>query len=361
LIRKLLLLALLALAPCQAHSASSVAFSWPTNWYTLTDGATISPLCPGSKDVNGVGVSGNYLLTVLGNGHTILLPSCSTPSSLLFRITQGTGGPYTGTMFSFVGNTLNWTGGTAYSCGGSNPCVAGEIDDVGGYIITSSVIDLFAPQYNMLPTLKAWVQGNTGANSTTASASVTLTNPVKSGDSLVCSALSSNGTNTITSISDGLSGTYTQLDFAGSGIGGSVASFDGLGLTNGAQTITVNYTAAQAFSSVRCDEYSAISAPDGHNIQHQLNPGTGANLITSPSITTTNAGDIIYGGSWEFCSSTTIAAGTSPIAFTSRTGATAAVAAEDFTQPSAGSIAATFTDATAGAACSYVTLVVGLH
>jgi hypothetical protein len=206
---------------------------------------------------------------------------------------------------------------------------------------------------------KGFVQAKAGPNSTTSSASVTLTNPVGTGHSLLCMVLQGNHANQITTIGDGIGGvTYSQIDAAGPNGGFFTVTFDAITITNGAQTITVNFSAAQAFSQVTCGEYSGISAIDGHVITYITNPGTGTDAVKSATITTTNNGNIIWGGIMSNCAgSFTVGSG-----FTLRlvspspnSGIT-----EDLTQATAGSIAATATD-TAGASCVYSVATVGLH
>jgi hypothetical protein len=281
-LRKLLLLALLALAPCQAHSASSVAFSWPTDWFALTDGATITVPCPGTA-----GVSGNYLLTVTGNNHTISLPSCSTPSSVTFRITQDSGGPYTGLSFSAGANTLNWTNKTAYV-----PTAAAlATDDVGGVIVSSTVWDLWAAQPNMGPVSAtiSHVQsfsvttGSGTGNQTTAAFTAAGT-----GHAILC--LVSTASNTVNTVVDSASNSYTVSSGFASDPGGFFGRYAyNANISGSPTTITVNLTSSDQ-ARVTCDEFSRSSGTLTVNATAgptAVTAGTSVSQSITPTLTPT--------------------------------------------------------------------------
>lgn len=111
-----------------------------------------------------------------------------------------------------------------------------------------------------------------------------------------------------------------------------------------------------------CEEWSGVnSASDPHdgttpagNIQ--ATPGTGANGITSSSITTTTNGDLILGVTANTSSGTAVVtAGTGfALTGTSYNANIAATFLEQQTQSTAGAISATFTQAAANSAITFV-------
>lgn len=120
-------------------------------------------------------------------------------------------------------------------------------------------------------------------------------------------------------------------------------------ITNAPQTVTATFSVAAAFRRIAVDEYSNIDttagALDGHLIIDQPSAGIATNAATSGTITTTAAGDLIYGVALNTNGTTaTIAAGTN---FTKRNDGTGAVPTrmitEDFIQVASGAVAATAT------------------
>lgn len=126
------------------------------------------------------------------------------------------------------------------------------------------------------------------------------------------------------------------------------------GITNGPQTLTFTFSESEPANSVQVviDEYSGIalsSALDGHAMQEQTPASSGTNGVTSPSITTLAAGDLIYAGTVNITSnSPSVTAGTNFTIRESQTGTGFMMASEDWVQPSAGSVAGTFTISASG-------------
>src|SRR5437899_7329686 len=159
---------------------------------------------------------------------------------------------------------------------------------------------------------------------------------------------------TISSVTDDKGNTYTvkdSLDDAGD----SIKWFDfSLGnITNAPITITVTFGSGSGNPFVLiADEYSGASAvtdpTDGHAIVQRNGPGAGTDAITSSSITTTAAGDLIYSICFDTGSTPAPTAGTGFNSQASDTGGQNAVRSEDKTQSTAGSVNATFTSANGG-------------
>src|SRR5205814_2065415 len=87
------------------------------------------------------------------------------------------------------------------------------------------------------------------------------------------------------------------------------------------------------------------SAANGNAAQKQVNPGTGTDLISSGSLTTTTGGDLVYAVSYSTNSTTIPTAGTG---YTRWTGTAASastfyIASESQAQSVAGAISGTFT------------------
>lgn len=204
----------------------------------------------------------------------------------------------------------------------------------------------------------SYIQGNTHENLSTSSSTVavTLASTVGSGHALmVWVGWASNSGDTVTGISDDKSNTYTLVDLARDNAEGySWQSAYLLNATNAPKTITATLSASQPFASIVVDEYSGIAssaALNGHAMQDQLDPGIGANAVTSGNITTTAGGDLIYGGTVSITSST-LTAGTS---FAQRQFVDSSFETEDRTQASAGSVAATFTTNGSGSVYNFIT------
>lgn len=193
-----------------------------------------------------------------------------------------------------------------------------------------------------------YIQGNTGQNGATASTTipVTLTSAVGSGH-MLCVTVNWAGLvgESLVSVTDDKSNTYALVD---SIVNANFCSANAyiLNVTNAPQTITATISNSRAFGSIVVDEWSnvlASSALDGHVSQTQTNAGTGANAITSGSITTTANGDLIYG----YTVSVSGLGATAGTGFTQRQGLSSTFYTENLIQATAGSTAATFTASSA--------------
>lgn len=205
----------------------------------LTDGATITVPCPGNTAPT------TYYLTLTGNNHQILFPSCTAASngqSVKFRINAGTT-PFTGLTFA---TGYNWAGHSPYAIctAAATPnaaCpaaeVASQIDwfgcDVVGTSSASTEWDCWVPQYNIGPPFTLVAQtsctGTSGAGCTTGAINTTGANLF---------VITDNG-DSASGIADSSSNTYTQAVTANSS--GAVCTIDYVisPTTNAAQTFTM--------------------------------------------------------------------------------------------------------------------------
>lgn len=198
----------------------------------------------------------------------------------------------------------------------------------------------------------AFVQSKSAqAATSSATIAVTLTSTVASGGAVagcVVAARNDLATPAVSTILDDKSNSYTPVSSIGDGINGAVTiSFYALNITNAPQTITVTFTAATDFRTIAVTEASGVAtsnALDQSTGQAQDVAGTGTDATTSGAVTTTSAGQFVFG-----CSVNTeeaFGSFTAGTGFTSRenlSGAYPFAATEDLVQGAAGSIAATFT------------------
>lgn len=173
-----------------------------------------------------------------------------------------------------------------------------------------------------------------------------LAAPVGSGHAVV-GVIAFGGSGTLTSVTDDKSNIYNHSGITIFSSNNCYTFWLG-NITNGPQTITVNVTSNGSTFRGICAEYSgavAASDPrDGIASQGQTTPGTGANAITSGTITTSHPNAVIWGGTLALSFQAQAAAGTG---FTSRAdaGVSQGIWSEDKAFASAGSTAATFTQA----------------
>ncbi len=201
---------------------------------------------------------------------------------------------------------------------------------------------------------------NAGSGSS-GTIAVTFTSNVTAGN-LICGMASwGSGTGSVSSVTDSLGNTYTVVDTVHNATDGvSAATFYAKNITGGACTVTVTFDTTYDFRTVAVHEASGLdtTAPlDVHTGQAQTTPGTGANAVTSGAVTTTAAGDYIFGA-------TTNTGGSDDTPVTAGTGYTirentafsnfVQTATESQVQGSAGSIAATFTHAVAVSRISFI-------
>lgn len=179
-----------------------------------------------------------------------------------------------------------------------------------------------------------------------ASLSSTLAAGVASG-SLVCGHVTcSNGVD-FSAVTDDKGNSYTLVSTGGNDTtnGQRAAMFYKENVTNGPTVFTVTFVggASTNYVAITADEFSgvatasALTGTPALNVQNS--PGTGANVITAPSITPGEAGALIYACTQNDGGSTLATAGSG---FTSGTSnATAACRSEWLTHTS-GAIVATF-------------------
>lgn len=202
-----------------------------------------------------------------------------------------------------------------------------------------------------------------GATSSTTVA-VTLPSTVGSGHALFVSVGTASATDTIVSITDDKGNTYTVADQTHNTIGAYtwVTAYI-INVANAPQTITATWGSSNPFSAIMVDEASGIatsSAIDGHSSQKFGDPtpvGTGANAVTSGSITTTVNGDIIYSSTVD-CTSLGLVNGTG---FTAIQSVASTFYSQSLIQSSAGSIAGTLTAVDGTSSDRIITSVVALQ
>ncbi len=210
----------------------------------------------------------------------------------------------------------------------------------------------------------AWV-ASPGANSI----SVTLTSNVTAGNLIAVAVSYDNnqpGTATVlNSVTDTLGNTYVivrTILTAGPAQKTSIAYAKNV--AGGANTITANLSQTVCCKTIMVHEISGadLTAPlDGAtgSGQGQVNPGTGANAVTSGNLTTTVNGDYIFGVTINDSNdaSLVITAGTGETQqLSSLTAAGNAMMTEDKTQATAGAIASTFKFSVSVATTSAATL-----
>lgn len=192
----------------------------------------------------------------------------------------------------------------------------------------------------------AHVQGDASGlnfvNSTTLSQA--FPSPVTSGSLIVGSVQWDNSFSpSITGVTDDKGNTYhfqdTTIDTAHGQVG---ATFYSENVTNAPTTVTVTFDTACAFNSMCISEFSGVatsSSIDGHKVTYNTSMSTTANAMTSGTITTTAAGDLIYGACFAGNGSNA-SLGTG---YTDSDSGGVGLVAEYQIQTSAGSIATTFT------------------
>lgn len=191
----------------------------------------------------------------------------------------------------------------------------------------------------------------TGSSGTTLA--IAYGSNVTAGNLLVCHIYANHG---ISGVADSRSQTFTSAVNVTDGATYSLATFYYANTTGGADTVTVTFAGAITYASLQCSEYSGVatSSPlDKFASNSQTTPGTGANAVTSGSVTTTTDGQLIVGWSTAL----TVGAGTTSAGtgFTGRTNVFGDTLCEDQVQTSAGGIAATFTSTSATS--NFITLI----
>lgn len=148
----------------------------------------------------------------------------------------------------------------------------------------------------------------------------------------------------------GTSDTFSTLDaFTANGSSSSAQSFTTTtGATVNPCTVTITYSVATEAATGSIYAYSGSSGIDVHHINPQIFPGTGANALTSGSVTTTGTNRLCFGATVGPSSADTLTSGTSTVTWVSDaiTGTGTTAGAEHFSLSAAGAITATFTNTT---------------
>jgi hypothetical protein len=217
------------------------------------------------------------------------------------------------------------------------------------------------------PAFAAWAHVRTDSvdPSTTTGFSTTIALTMGANtqeDSILVCAVTYHETNTpvISGIADSLSNTYAIRNSKRTV--SSLWSLEVWSAANspaGANTITVTFSASTQLRTIACSEYSGIATSseiDATAGNTQVAPGTGTDAVTSTSLTTTQANDLVYGAALAVCGLGTFNSGTG---LTSRAGplfdgAFKCLRIEDLNQAGAGSVAATWTNTDAGASNSAI-------
>ena len=173
-------------------------------------------------------------------------------------------------------------------------------------------------------TVKAYTGGNTAGNLLTA---CFVMDPAQ----------------TVASMTDTRSNTWTRAHRIIGGGGGTVEIWYAMNVSAGANTVTGNYSGSTSYAAMMLHEYSGAaisSALDVVAAQNQTNPGVAADAVSSGANTTTVNGALIFGCTGEGGGAGILSAGTS---FTLRSTVYGDSPSEDRIQATAGSVAATFT------------------
>ena len=192
----------------------------------------------------------------------------------------------------------------------------------------------------------------------TGSASARLAASVTANDAIAVFCAWTGVSPPLVSVTDTQGNTYTVVDSPTSGSYGRAAMAYAIARASAADTVSCNFSTAAIGKSIIVHEISGVnpSAPlDGHKMAVRTNPGTGANAVTSTTMTTTTSGDYVVG--FTFNASSNGAdwnAGTGYVRRQDLRTASYPTASEDRVQPTAGSIAATLT-ATASAFGEFIT------
>lgn len=198
------------------------------------------------------------------------------------------------------------------------------------------------------PPIPLHIQSGTPTNSSGTSCAVTLGSTVASGDALV-GYIQYPTAQTITSILDDQGNSYGVIKNILSGGTLSFASFFLANIRNAPKTVTVTFSASTSQCNEGLDEYSNIvgldtTTPSGGATGQFGTTFSGTNAFTSGSLTTTSAGDLIWGAF-----APTAALPTAGTGFTLRiSDGVDGYTTEDLVQTSSGITAATATVSSGG-------------
>lgn len=210
-----------------------------------------------------------------------------------------------------------------------------------------SLLGAGAPGGGGSPTTPAYVQGAINQNGAGAatSVSVAFSAPVGLGNAVIVSIGWASAGVTLDAVRDDAANVYTIL--SGGGLAGGYW-WKSAYLTNAAgapTTVTADFSAGAIYVTLVGAEFSnvlGVGALDGSSFNLDQAGTNATDGITSGALTTTAAGDLIYGSCVNIGGNAGLAVGTS---FTGAAGASAApdFVSEYLVQPTPGSIAATFT------------------
>lgn len=182
------------------------------------------------------------------------------------------------------------------------------------------------------------------------SESVVFPSNIGAGHLISCAVTWVTTTSTISTFRDGNSTNYAAGDTFTDGTAGTMSLFSLANSSGGAnpKTVTVTWGVDPGAGSLTCQEISgvAISSPiDVHAIvaTAQVSPGTGANAVTSPSVTPGQNGEYIYAATFDSSTNAiTFTAGTT-VAYTGTGTNGSWFYSEYFVQSTAAALAGTFT------------------
>lgn len=179
------------------------------------------------------------------------------------------------------------------------------------------------------------------------SEAITFTTNVGAGNLVVIGVGWATTTSTISSVKDSNNAAYTLIDSTSDGTNGTLSTYFLANSAGGANasTITVTWSADPGFGFLLGQEASGVatvSALDVHGINTQSVPGTGANAITSGSVTSTGA-DFVFGVSFDVQANSTVYSAGTNVAWVGEGTSTAEFFSEQIVQASGAAIAADFT------------------
>jgi hypothetical protein len=169
--------------------------------------------------------------------------------------------------------------------------------------------------------------------------------PQVAGDLNVCNFGWYDATSTLTSVTSSNGNTYTPIGSVyqvGGAVASSMWSYYASGINSGNETVTATWnhgSPTAAFPEIKCGEYSGVNAVD----KTAITSGTTGTAMSSPSITTTNAHDVIVG--FNLVAHTTNAA---EAGWTQRYLTTSGNILEDIKPGATGTFAASATQQTSG-------------
>lgn len=268
---------------------------------SLNDGATITVPCPSPYS------SVTYYLTLTGNNHQILFPSCpanANGASVKFRITAGStaGLPYTGLSFS---PGFSWAGGSPYAiCTAAttpNPAcptaeAANQVDwfgcDVVGTAAPSAEWDCWTPQYNVNNGIFRVVSSNSCASAGGGACTTSATNMV--GADLIVGCIGYyNGAGGTSAFLDSQGNPYTQVySTFNSNIGG-ILVYTRAPVVSGSMTFTASISGSTPFPALGAIGFSgSVASPLDQSTSPAASTGS-ATTLQPGSLTPGQANELL--------------------------------------------------------------------